>query len=96
MTNNELKKPIAVLVEDESDIAAFEDFTLEDAGAAAAAPKQQPPAEEKKPAKAEEPAAAPSSAPSETRSPAAETEGGKYCYMQSKMMHHINQESQIA
>ncbi|KAI8146068.1 pyruvate dehydrogenase complex dihydrolipoamide acetyltransferase [Fennellomyces sp. T-0311] len=50
-------KPIAVLVEDESDVAAFAEFTLEDAGASGAA-APAPPAEEKSaPAAEEKPAA---------------------------------------
>ncbi|KAL1935250.1 hypothetical protein VTP01DRAFT_4390 [Rhizomucor pusillus] len=59
-------KPIAVLVEEESDIAAFESFTAEDAGAAAApkaaeeAPKEEKPKAESAPVQESAPVSAPS------------------------------------
>lgn len=52
-------QPIAIFVDDESDVEAFKDFTLEDAAPAAPAPTEAP-KEEAAPVKEEKTAAAPS------------------------------------
>ncbi|KAF7732542.1 pyruvate dehydrogenase complex dihydrolipoamide acetyltransferase component (E2) [Apophysomyces ossiformis] len=55
-------KPIAVIVEDEADVAAFENFTLEDVNGGAAAASTEAPKQEAAPVKEEKPAA-PAAAP---------------------------------
>lgn len=48
---SKIEQPIAIFVDDESDVEAFKDFTLEDASPASAAPAAEeaaPAAEEKK------------------------------------------------
>lgn len=62
------KQPIAVFVENESDIAAFENFTVEDASGPAPAAVAEPVKEEAK-------AAAP--APVESKSEATTSHGGR-------------------
>jgi pyruvate dehydrogenase E2 component (dihydrolipoamide acetyltransferase) len=70
-------KPIAIFVENEEDVAAFKDFTLEDAAPAAPAPKTAEEKVEEAP-KVEEPKKV------EAAAPAAKKEQGKDCIKMEK------------
>lgn len=66
-----LGAPVAVIVEDEEDIAAFAEFTAADAGDAGGAPAEAPsPAPAPAPAPAPSPAPSPAPAPAPTPAPA--------------------------